>query len=309
MPLFRTCFLTYDERFSGDIIVDCTDGWPNNTVKIDDFATAIAEGAFEGKDYIEKVIFPKMSLKVGSYAFRDCINLIEIEVDEECEFTEIGDHVFYGCNNLSKIVAPSNVASKIVKNCDVSSVDVEILGNFIDELAFIDCRCLNSITIPDTIIKIGGAAFRDCINLNSVKLGNRTTSIGYEAFKGCISLKSLTIPESVRKIEGHAFNNCTGLTSITIPQNVVYIGESAFYNCTGLTSIRIPKSVRTIENRAFDAYREANLKVLNVYYEGTAHEWSKIMGHSTRNMRVECSDARFDCSVGVCRNWEYKKGR
>ena len=286
MPLFRTCFLTYDERFSGDIIVDCTDGWPNNTVKIDDFATAIAEGAFEGKDYIEKVIFPKMSLEVGSYAFRNCINLQEIAVDEGCKFTEIGEQVFYGCTNLRKIVAPSNVASKIVRNCDKSSIDLEILGDVIEEHDYLGCFCLNNVTIPDTVTIIPGAAFYDCTNLNSVKLGNRTTSIGYQAFEGCISL-----------------------TSITLPQSVKEIGESAFYNCTGLTSIRIPKSVRTIENRAFDAYREANLKVLNVYYEGTAHEWSKIMGHSTRNMRVECSDARFDCSVGVCRNWEYKKGR
>ena len=66
---------------------------------------------------------------------------------------------------------------------------------FVYRIFFAMCRkfgSLFSITIPDSVTKIGGCAFA-----------------------GCGSLSSITIPSSVTKLGGHAFAGCGNLTSIT----------------------------------------------------------------------------------------------
>lgn len=62
---------------------------------------------------------------------------------------------------------------------------------------------------------IGNYAFVGCKGLTSITIPDSVTSIGERAFEGCSGLTSITIPDSVTSIGGSAFYNCTGLTSIT----------------------------------------------------------------------------------------------
>ena len=110
---------------------------------------------------------------------------------------------------------------------------------------------IKSITIPDTIKKIGSSAFSQCSYLTNIIIPDSVTSIGYEAFRGCAALTSITIPDSVTSIGGYAFAYCTGLTGITIPNSVMSIDASTFEGCTSLTSVTIPDSVTSIGYEAF----------------------------------------------------------
>ena len=118
--------------------------------------------------------------------------------------------------------------------------------------AFMFCKGLTSVTIPNSVTSIGERAFYSCFGLTSITIPNSVTSIGSEAFFVCKGLTSITIPNSVTSIGSEAFSNCSGLTSITIPNSVTSIGEGAFYYCSGLTSITIPNSVKSIGDSAFD---------------------------------------------------------
>ena len=118
--------------------------------------------------------------------------------------------------------------------------------------AFSCCFSLQSITIPNSVTKIGDRAFRDCESLQSITIPNSVTKIGGdEAFSGCYSLQSVTIPNSVTKIGDRAFRDCESLQSITIPNSVTKIGNIAFYLCESLQSITIPNSVTKIGYYAF----------------------------------------------------------
>ncbi|MBR7011423.1 MAG: leucine-rich repeat domain-containing protein [Muribaculaceae bacterium] len=155
----------------------------------------------------------------------------------------------------------------------------------IDDNTFIRCYNLTSITIPESIIKIGHDAFYNCIGLTRVNItdleawfkinmesnplvyaqhlylnGTKVTEIIIPefitrirnfAFEGCIDLTSVTIPNTVTSIGHYAFRNCTGLTSIVIPNSVTDIGMMVFEGCTGLTSVTLGNSVTAINSYAF----------------------------------------------------------
>lgn len=117
--------------------------------------------------------------------------------------------------------------------------------------AFRWCSGLTSVTIGNSVTRIGDYAFCGCSGLTSVTIPNSVTEIGYAAFSRCTGLTSVTIPNSVTKIDDYVFSQCSGLTSVTIPNSVTSIGKSAFAYCSGLTSVTIPNSVISIASFAF----------------------------------------------------------
>ena len=123
------------------------------------------------------------------------------------------------------------------------------------------CSCLTSVTIGNSVTRIGDDAFYGCSALTSVTIPNSVTSIGDYAFRGCSGLTSVTIPNSVTSIGDYAFRGCSGLTSVTIPNSVTSIGDEAFYECSGLTSVNIGSSVESIGTEAFSDCSE----LLDVY--------------------------------------------
>jgi hypothetical protein len=111
---------------------------------------------------------------------------------------------------------------------------------------------VRSVTIPEGVTEIGGAAFRGCTSLTSVNIPASVKTI-YEAAFLNTSLTSITIPSTVTDLRGGAFSYCSSLTSVTFaaPASVTSIESNMFYDCSNLTSIIIPASVKTIGSYAF----------------------------------------------------------
>ena len=153
--------------------------------------------------------------------------------------------------------------------------------------AFMNCKYLADITLPQNVTSIGTRAFHACSNsLQTVSIPSKVTSIGDYTFHNCYKLTSIVIPKKVTKIGNYVFYNCESLASISvesgntkydsrgncnaiiqtatntliagckntvIPEGVTAIGTYAFRKATGLTSITIPQSVTNIGKYAFSA--------------------------------------------------------
>jgi hypothetical protein len=117
--------------------------------------------------------------------------------------------------------------------------------------AFTGCRFLTAVTIPNSVEYINWGAFSECTSLTSIRLSNSITTIASNAFEKCRGLTSIIIPNSVTSIGAWSFKDCNSLTSIVIPNSVTHIGGGAFSNCSSLTTITIGSSVEIIDYNAF----------------------------------------------------------
>ena len=75
--------------------------------------------------------------------------------------------------------------------------------------------------------------------LSSISIPNTVKRIGKFAFHGCRELTNVIIPDSVEVIDWFAFAECEKLTSITLPDSVKEVGEYAFHSCKHFETIRL----------------------------------------------------------------------
>ena len=145
-----------------------------------------------------------------------------------------------------------SIGSEVFGNCTgLTSVTIPNSVTRIGRFAFFNCTSLTSITIPNSVTSLGESAFSGCSGLTSITIPNSVTSIGNSAFSGCSGLTSITIPNSVTSIGNWGLSRCSSLTSVTIPNSVKSIGNFAFYKCSGLTFITIGNSVTSIGESTF----------------------------------------------------------
>ena len=102
----------------------------------------------------------------------------------------------------------------LVKSSMASTDQILQSLSYVPDWFFAEFDDLTSITIPNTITRIGNSAFYDCSSLTSITIPDSVTSIGKHAFASCESLTSITIPSSVTSIGQGAFNDCEKLRSI-----------------------------------------------------------------------------------------------
>ena len=86
---------------------------------------------------------------------------------------------------------------------------------------------ITSVTMPDTITKIGSMSFNGN-NLSFLKLSKNLESIGDEAFTSC-GLINLELPKKLKSIGHNAFQN-NYLTEIDIPDSVTDLAGGSFTN-------------------------------------------------------------------------------
>ena len=89
---------------------------------------------------------------------------------------------------------------------------------------------ITSVVINSGVTSIGKSSFSN-LSLTSITIPNSVTKIGDCAFMACSSMTNITIPNSITSIGRYAFYGCTNLTNITIPDSVTTVGQNAFEDC------------------------------------------------------------------------------
>ena len=111
---------------------------------------------------------------------------------------------------------------------------------------------IKEVKISGNITSIGDDVFYSYFgNIESVTLPNTIKKIGRGAFLGT-SIESIYLPEGLQSIGDNAFAKCKKLKSVSIPSSVVCIGINAF-SSSGIESLYVSETVID-----FDIYNLVN---------------------------------------------------
>ena len=204
------------------------------------------------------------------------------------EYSGIYDEkLYYNVTDDGEIAIVGCAANAITADIPETIADKPVTS--IAAKAFEGCQNLQSVTIPNTIKKVGENAFFNCtklkygvnitdleawcriafgnfrgnplsygapLHLNGSALETVTipysiTTIGANTFSGCSSIRKVIMHSGVIGIDSSAFWHCVDLSSVTIPNGVTYIGASAFAGCSSLKEIAIPDTLQRLENSVF----------------------------------------------------------
>lgn len=199
-------------------------------------------------------------------------------------------------------------------SCDsIRNVVIEEGVTSIGDAAFSYCS-VQSISIPASLVKIGGSAFQGCNSLTEVHISDLAawcrmkiydnplsyshalylngeavtdlvipagvTEISNSAFDGLSSLKTVSIPDTVKKIGMCAFSDCTGLESFTIPDSVTEIGEAVLWHCRNLKELTVPFiGAHSYDNDSLDFFFRPEKQDINAFVPSSLR--SVTLGNSS----------------------------
>ena len=187
-------------------------------------------------------------------------------------------------------------------NEDAVEIPAEINGKpvtSIDQYSFYQ-KTMTSVTIPDTVKKVGESAFYECKNLKNVHIPDSVTDLEPYSFGDCYALASFNIPKGITEIPAYAFE-WANITSLDIPDNITKIGEGAFGFCENVTSLTIPDSVTEIGEKAFQSWK--GLKSFEVPKNVTKLSGNTFMSSGITTLTVSPEnpvyDSRDNCNAVI----------
>lgn len=233
----------------------------------------IEQKAFAGCTKLTKIDLPNNVISIGVGAYEGCTGVTEAVlpfigsgykydsktlVKKEFNSAEIFGYIF----NSNGVGDTTN--SKTLDNL----ITLTITGTYdIPENAFVNCKSLVTINLPNEITSIGDYAFKGCTSLVNMVLPTSLTNLGMNAFQNCTVLESVTLPESLTTLKDDTFRNCSHLKEIDLTY-IISLGKNVLYGCDESIRIIINSSnqkYQVIDNSLYTADDENGMREL-VYY-------------------------------------------
>lgn len=245
-PVINIGESAFDADFLEDIIL--------KEVRIPDSVDNIDNCAFYGCSELTEIVLPKNLTRIGDMAFQDCVNLESIVFSENVSFIGFQafascdslENIYCKIGSVSATTITENddwwqgdfididYPAYKLRQYDDGSITLGISSYMSNETSIV----LPSEFAGYPVVEIGWCAFDGNNALESITLPDNLLRIDNYVFRSCDSLTNITFPESLTTIGDGAFARC-GLTNVFIPPNVSTIGEGVFTECENLQEIEV----------------------------------------------------------------------
>ena len=177
----------------------------------------------------ESFTVPNSVVSIGRRCFKSCNQLREVYIPASVQV--IDELVFEGCSQLEAIrVAPNNpyfydidgvlysregTLIRVPQQYSVNSFNIKDGIGKIRGYAFSDCKKIEYINCPDSVMEIGNGAFLKS-GLKTFTIPGKVTTINYNVFSCCLDLRELQIHKYVDTIDRTLFDELNYILSKTI---------------------------------------------------------------------------------------------
>lgn len=233
----------------------------------------IGEYSFAYMNNITSITITKDVDKIDSYAFKDCIGLKRIVIENN-DGILIDNSVSYGCKNYILIDFCYN----------------ENKGHFGD---YVECVCEPGGFIVDDFI------FNSDDKNIKIYIGNDSELKLPELQSGYILDNNFHYIDGIDNYNGDGYDKNYICTSIKISDSVTSISDVAFENFKNLTKIEIGKGVTSIGNDIFKEIYKLNEIIIdkeNNYYD-SRNECNAIIEKATNTLIYGCNATKIPDGV------------
>lgn len=159
---------------------------------------------------------------------------------------------------------------------NISSITVPDSVKKMGSSMFNGCTQLTSITLPDEVAIAGSNNMFRGTAITSIKIPSGLTSLGSYCFRDCVNLIEVTFaePATITSTGNNSFMNCSSLTTLVFPDGMLTLGSS-FAGCTALADVTIPASVTSIHDQL--ATLNPNMTI-HCYKDSFAQTWAAEKG-------------------------------
>lgn len=271
----------------------------------------IKQHAFDGCESLESmtvsgtpaekgtVVIPGSVTKMEDFSFGDSteIKVLDMTTSE----ADISNRIF-DLPNVSTVKATGSTKYKVVDNIlydkagsdlyyfpRASKTEVKLPEgvSVIKRAAFYNCKNLENITFPKTLVQIEEMALWRCEKIKKLQLPSKLSSIGTYVFKYCNALEAITVAsdnenfesvdgilyekkkyfrlmlcpvmkqgvvtvkDGMREINMEAFCDCKYVTEVRLPESLWSIGSNTFEGCSALEKIELPDQIEEVGIRVF----------------------------------------------------------
>ena len=203
-------------KYTGDIVIPPTVSYQGGNYKV----TQIEWYAFAGCSEMTSITLPSTLTSIGQEAFQDCTGLTSITIPVAVDY--VGNYPFSGCTNLKSVTWNAKKCEEGWRGYFGSNIETFIIGEGVEVITPGLCNSLfklTSITIPNSVKKIGASAFSNSTGLKSITCEAITPPILKEdVFSNVNKAIPLYVPlgslESYRDAEGWSdFTNRQPITA------------------------------------------------------------------------------------------------
>lgn len=207
------------------------------TINVADGPTSVSSALVKGCKNLQTVIFTghtKNLTVIEAAAFKGTKNLNTISLPDAIK--TISKEAFYdsGIENIHLPEGLKQIGTMTFAKSRLKDIVISNKTKRLGEYAFLDCKELTEVVLPESVTKIPSGIFEGCCSLKTINAPNIDT-VCEQAFYNCKNLE--TFDFSKLQSLGHMAFAYTGIHEAIFSNRLVNLGTAIFSSCNNLQTV------------------------------------------------------------------------